>query len=63
MMKEEKKNSEIVVSRKEKKKVKEDVNNNIYLKQKESQEISGLCMRLLVLKFSTKKSHKIHYTK
>jgi len=27
------------------------------------QEISGLYMRLLVLKFSTKMSHKIHFTK
>jgi len=31
--------------------------------KKMSQEISCLCMRLLVLKFSTKKAHKIHSIK
>jgi len=34
-----------------------------YNGSKKSQEISCLCMRLLVLKFLTKKSHKIHSTK
>jgi len=32
-----------------------------YNGSKKSQEISGICMRLLDLKFSTKKSHKIQY--
>lgn len=61
-----------MLKEKQKEKQMEDINSKsdvgeerkkIYNWSTKSQEISGLCTRLLALKFSIKKSHKIHSTK